>query len=656
MNKDFAKEFLLGVNYWPRHHGIKMWQEFDLGEIDKEFAQIKAMGMNTVRIFPLWNDFQPIEEIFSYKANFEGLGMRGNLDISPDDNPEMMHEGMLKKFEAVVGVAEKYKLKLIVALMTTWMSGTLFDLSWRNGRNFFSDPFMIKWAMLYARAFGRRFKNNDTILFWEFGNEQNCVMECRDADTAWVWMQAIANELRLQDPNTPISSGMHGLTEHSGRAPASAWGIKDSGGILDVMTTHPYPSFTPGCHLDRLTSIRANIHASVEGRYYSGLSGKPVLCEETGSLGESILSQSSCADFAKLRLYSLLANGNMGCIWWCYSDFTCGGQLPYRSVHMENNGLGLTSVEGKVKPAGAEFGKFRKVLDELGGGLPPTECRTAIIVQDFDVQWEFFFNAYVLCKQAGIEAEFVYANADLEDYQLLICPSLSNCRNYDVRNWLRIVKEVKEYGKTLYVSWDGGSFTKQEELFGIEGGFDKVPFSHENLKLTANAEAPGILADVAVNTGESQEWFPVIANCHGKILLEDNKANPVLIEHQYGKGKAVFCALGVEKILSGKRYAYDDDNSHLVYEYLRDLSKVEQKVWVKGAQLEKTWHQNSADTGYLTVINYAEKTTKCEIISKRSVADVTKIGVSDECRISKTSGWELSLSPLSAAIFKVDIK
>lgn len=655
MNKDFNKEFLLGVNYWPRRHGVKMWQEFDLQEIDDEFAQIKAMGMNTVRIFPLWNEFQPIVEIRSCHANFQELCMRDNLNVGPNENPAMMDEAMMEKFAAVVAVAEKYNLKLIVALMTVWMSGILFDLSWRDGRNFFSDPFMIKWAMLYARAFSKRFKGNDTILFWEFGNEHNCGIKCKDADTAWLWMQSIINELHMQDPDTPISSGMHSLVAHPGRSEASAWNIKDNGELLDVMTIHPYPAFTPGCHLDRLTSIRANLHASAEGRYYSGLSGKPVLCEETGSLGESMLSRSSCADFVRLRLYSLLANGDLGCIWWCYSDFTCSDQLPYRSVHMENNGLGLTGIDGKVKPAGVEFEKFQKVVEQLGGRLPSTERKAAIIIPDCNAQWLVCFNTFVLCKQAGIEAEFVYANADLTPYQLLICSSLDGHCNYDVRNWSRIVKEVEEHGKVLYLSWSGGSFTEQEKLFGIEDGFDKVPFPAGRTKFVSTVNMPEILADFSISPENSQEWFPRIAKCHGKILLMDNKANPMLIEHKCGKGKAVFCAFGIEKILSERTYAYDNDNSHLIYEYLRDFSGVEQRVWVSGAQVEKTWHQESVDSGYLVVINYSEKAIDCEIISKQNISTVSKINADTGCEISQNSNWILSLPPLRAGIFKVKL-
>jgi hypothetical protein len=51
--------FSLGVNYWPRRTATAMWQRFDAGEIRPDFAHIAALGLDTVRFFLRWDDFQP---------------------------------------------------------------------------------------------------------------------------------------------------------------------------------------------------------------------------------------------------------------------------------------------------------------------------------------------------------------------------------------------------------------------------------------------------------------------------------------------------------------------------------------------------------------------------------------------------------------------
>jgi endo-1,4-beta-mannosidase len=62
------ERFLLGVNYWPRTRAMAMWSRFDLGEIDDDFARIAALGLDVVRFFLLWNDFQPAADTMSRES------------------------------------------------------------------------------------------------------------------------------------------------------------------------------------------------------------------------------------------------------------------------------------------------------------------------------------------------------------------------------------------------------------------------------------------------------------------------------------------------------------------------------------------------------------------------------------------------------------
>ena len=54
-----TQPFTLGVNYWPRKKAMYWWSNFDAGEVREEFAIIKEIGLNVVRLFLLWDDFQP---------------------------------------------------------------------------------------------------------------------------------------------------------------------------------------------------------------------------------------------------------------------------------------------------------------------------------------------------------------------------------------------------------------------------------------------------------------------------------------------------------------------------------------------------------------------------------------------------------------------
>ena len=51
--------FRVGVNYWPRRKAMGWWKDFDRGEVADEFDVVADLGMSLVRIFLLWEDFQP---------------------------------------------------------------------------------------------------------------------------------------------------------------------------------------------------------------------------------------------------------------------------------------------------------------------------------------------------------------------------------------------------------------------------------------------------------------------------------------------------------------------------------------------------------------------------------------------------------------------
>ena len=54
-----GEPFRVGVNYWPRRKAMSWWKAFDRGEVADEFDVIADLGMSIVRIFLLWEDFQP---------------------------------------------------------------------------------------------------------------------------------------------------------------------------------------------------------------------------------------------------------------------------------------------------------------------------------------------------------------------------------------------------------------------------------------------------------------------------------------------------------------------------------------------------------------------------------------------------------------------
>ena len=61
-------DFTLGVNYWPRRKAMYWWNNFDEAEVADEFAVIRELGLKVVRLFLLWDDFQPDSTTVSQQA------------------------------------------------------------------------------------------------------------------------------------------------------------------------------------------------------------------------------------------------------------------------------------------------------------------------------------------------------------------------------------------------------------------------------------------------------------------------------------------------------------------------------------------------------------------------------------------------------------
>ena len=161
--------FLLGVNYWPRTKTMYWWQNFDAGEVRSDFALIRDLGMQVVRIFLLWDDFQPA--------------------------PEAVDPRMLANLGTVCDIAAESGLRLDVTFFTGHMSGPNWAPDWlisprprqpeerqlvsltrhtgspKTIYNIYTEPFVIEAAELQLRTVCKELRDHPAIWAWSLGNE-----------------------------------------------------------------------------------------------------------------------------------------------------------------------------------------------------------------------------------------------------------------------------------------------------------------------------------------------------------------------------------------------------------------------------------------------------------------------------------------------------
>ena len=589
-----------------------MWREWDESVVDKDFSILSENGINVLRVFPLWPDFQPITKLYGQAGKSYHFGFKdGTLPETPAGICGVDEE-MMSRFDRLVCISEKYNIKLIVGLLTGWMSSQLFVPKALEGINVLTDPEAIKWEIRFVKYFVSHYANNDTIAAWDLGNECNNMGTTATADEVWLWCNSISDAIRVSDPmKRPVISGLHGLT------PDGVWKISDQGEICDGLTTHPYPCFTPFCNYDRIGSMRMLLHSTCESLFYADLSGKPCIVEEIGSIYNVLAGEKTSGEFAKATVRSVWANGINGYMWWCNHDFDKLQKTPYIWNPLEQD-LGLIKSDGYIKKPLRELKDFSKITEHLPfDTLPAAETDGYILVgkteQPFDA-WRFSFNSYVLAKQAGLNMRFAHINAPLPDANLYILPCVGGYEFFEAFRFDELMKKVND-GATLFVSLDDPYINAYEKYFGATllakyNSNKTVQFTLEDTAFEISAPAS---VELEATTAE--------------IIARDAEGNPCLLKNNFGKGSIYLLTSPLEKHISTISNVAEDYDFYKIY----SLFAKEKEVFSNSKSVAITKHGD-----IFVAVNYSAERAEAPITTHRDIkeqiyGDINSIEPFDMC-------------------------
>ena len=560
-------DFYLGCNYWASNAGTEMWRDFDKEEIEKDFQALHENGAEVLRVFPNWRDFQPIMAINGYAGKRIAYRM---ADGSPDGgnlpNAYGLDEEMLRRFEAVCYLAEKYGLQLMVSLITGWMSGRLFVPPALQNKNVITDPEALRWEYRFVKGFVERMRGQKAIVAWDLGNECNCMGEA-DADQAYVWTQTIASGIRASDTSRPILSGMHSLAV----AGEGSWSMRDQGELTDMLTTHPYPgSPTIGAHMDPSGAYRTLMLPTAQTVLYADISGKPAMIQEQGTLNDVYINRRDAAHAARVNMASCWANGGKGYLWWCAHDQKNLNFLPYELSMRE---LGWLDMERKPKPVARAMAGFSEAMKKLNiGCFEERETDAVCVLTQGQDAWPAAAMSFLLGKQSGLEIKFACHDMPLPKAPVYLLPSLKGWTPLYKRTYLEILRRVREEGAVLYVSWDGGALEEFENVFRLRSlgqyrsrGTEEAVFrfSDKQLKLPFACFNEGLLLE----------------NDGAQVLAETEAGRPVWTKADYGKGKVFFLSFGLEAMLWNQPMAFECGCPFAdIYRAVRAASQVDRSV------------------------------------------------------------------------------
>lgn len=254
-----------------------MWKNFNACEIRDDFSVIADLGMTLVRIFLLWQDFQP-------------------------ESPDEVDERALTNLEQVANIASEFNLKLDVTFFCGHMSGPNWMPNWlllhpssssssesardakqeqkdrfsnphklqvviRNPkysinnkcdeggdkvlvleaaaapyRNPFHDEVAIRAQLLLIRKVVSRLASHAVVDLWNLGNEIDLVAFPRSQQEGVNWAEMMSNEIRKCDStlHRKVTCGLHADSLRFSQNNLAVGGIFSK---MDLRVMHAYPMY-----------------------------------------------------------------------------------------------------------------------------------------------------------------------------------------------------------------------------------------------------------------------------------------------------------------------------------------------------------------------------------------------------------------------------
>ena len=318
-----------GVNYWPASCGVEMWAAWPIAEIEHDLDVLAGSGLNTIRFFLRWQDFEPIAGQYDAEA--------------------------FEKLRHLLAACRSRGLAAHPSLFVGFMSGGIFWPTWRDGRNVFADVFMVERGVAFAaRAAAVIAEFKDCVLSIDQGNELCCLPDAIAAPPAAVidWCRRVNDAIRDAWPDAILISG----NEQAQVANDTGWRFSQQPGC-DLYSMHGYP--VPAWHpiaFDGMTDPLAQRLLPLYTKVARAFG--PVMLQEFGT----ILAGSAAKQDAYLRgmLPAAWAAGANGFLYWCMRDVVALAH-PYTRVPFEST-LGLFGDDDQVKPGLRFFVEFTRSL------------------------------------------------------------------------------------------------------------------------------------------------------------------------------------------------------------------------------------------------------------------------------------------------------
>ena len=332
-----------GANYTPRAEWMHAWMSLDLDEVRRDFAALAELGLDHVRVFPLWTVLQP--------------------------NRTLIREQAVADVRAVVDAAAEFGLDASVDVVQGHLSSFDFIPSWLftwHDKNMFTHPDALSGQVDLVERLGSALGDATNFLGFTLGNETN-QFSAKTHPSPWpvtpdeaaTWITTL---LDAAERSAPAQDHVHSeydavwYMDGHGFTPAHA-------SRLGAMTTVHSWIFNGTAQRYGGRSVASERHAEYMIELARGFAvdpHRPIWLQEVGA-PSNCLTPDEMPGFLEATVRSAARTADLwGVTWWCSHDVSRSladfPELEYT--------LGLVDQSGAAKPIGRRFAELIPELRE----------------------------------------------------------------------------------------------------------------------------------------------------------------------------------------------------------------------------------------------------------------------------------------------------
>jgi endo-1,4-beta-mannosidase len=578
---------LFGYNYHPSESGCYYWTNWNYDEINNDFRIMSENGMDIVRFFIFWTQFEKQE---------------GNYD-----------DVLFERLHLFVKTAKRYGLMCLPSILTIWMNGQLFDLPWRKGRSLWSDAYMIDKQAEFIQRVVDRIKNCGNIFAYDLGDEMLHIhtneIETLDKNQAMYWLTRMSKAVRFSDPTAKMIMSNDYLVLLAGRG----MNIQTISGYTDYAALHGFPNWSP-FNLASNRSFASLLYTPFLVKV-AKLYGLPFV-DEFGLYGSS---EGIRADYVFTVGISCWLQGAEGLVAWCWKDFSTINE-PYYSNPVEAS-MGFYKADGAAKISADKFIQCKEWIRQLNG-FDADPAKIAVYIPNYTGQsidyeskdhktkeLQALFSCFVMLQTLHIPHEFV--SNQLSNYTMVFVPSVRLLKSSDMDK----LKEYVKNGGNVYCSAASWNVIQAgEELWGVSLEDFSTGSEEEGYSFTYH-DRTYYFGDGSLN----KEKVPVVQNYKAEVMAYLNDSHhPALTIHSYGKGKVLFLSIPFELNVYEKPARYLKDYACFYRDLLQEFD-LHPAVLCSLDDVEIHVLRKDPDEEVYVFINHSEKYQAGEVIFRSSI-------------------------------------